>query len=122
MIAAIWIFTGLGLALWSLLAWGLYALLRLTPGWVGELKPWLADVPLHDWLEGWLPGWRGLAEALLDLLQAVIALLGSAVGGSAPWLVCGAWALGALLMLGFAAVLHAIVRAASRPAPVVALR
>jgi len=115
MIAAIWIFIGLGLLLWTLLAWGVHALLQLTPGWAAELKPWLAELPLHEALERWLPGWQGLAEALLDLTQALLALLSSLVGAYAPWLVWGGWALGALLMLGFAGLLHAVVRAATRP-------
>ncbi|HSI59014.1 MAG TPA: hypothetical protein VLA16_15750 [Ideonella sp.] len=115
MISAIWIFTGLGLTLWSLLAWGLYALLSLAPGWACDVKPWLAELPLGEWLERWLPGWQSLAEALIDLMQALLTLLGTLVGGLAPWLVWGVWAVGALLMLGFAAILHAIVRAANRP-------
>ena len=42
MLIAIWVFVALGVALWSLVGWGLYELLRLDhQQWLGDLKPLL---------------------------------------------------------------------------------
>ncbi len=113
---AIWIVAALLLALWSLLAWGVAAVLALDPAWVGDLRPLIDQIPFGHLLDIWLPGWAGLLRALLDMTHALLGWLGSSAG----WLVWGLWAVGSVLLLGTAAVCSAIValvRRSSAPAP-----
>jgi hypothetical protein len=100
MITAIWLLASLSLLAWSVLAWGVHAVLTVDPTWVGELKDLMDQVPLAHWLNQWLPGWQGVLEAVVDLSRT---LLGRRR-------VCGA---------GRAALMHVLVRAAAplpRPA------
>ena len=119
MIAAIWITTLLLLAAWTLAAWAMSTLLQGDAGWVDTLQRWLFDAPWREALEVWLPGWSMTLQSLLDALQTLLAWL----GGAAPWLVWIAWGLGALPLIGLAALLHVIVvlvrrdRAAAAPPP-----
>jgi hypothetical protein len=114
MIAAVWIAAGLGLAAWSLVAWALYALLQLAPGWAERVGPWLDGLPAGEWLERWMPGWREIAIALADLAQALITWAHVVIGPWLGWLIGGAWAAGTLLMLATAGLMHWVVRSASK--------
>lgn len=103
---AIWIIVALGLALWTLTAWGLAALMGLDPNWVGDLKPLVAQLPFGPWLDAWLPGWQGLLVATMDLLRT---LLGWA-GGAGQVVVWIAWAVGAGLAVLGGLLLSLLVR------------
>jgi len=108
----IWTLTLLVLGLWSLLAWGTHALLTLDPSWVGSLKPLVEKIPYGALIEGWLPGWQEMLLALADLTQSLLGWVGGAAG-----LVVGVlWGLGALVLLGLAALLSAGVGIARRAA------
>ncbi len=114
---AIWIITFVLLGLWSLLAWGVAAVLGANPGWVGDLQPLLTQVPFADLLDIWVPGWQAMARTMLDLTQATLGWLGTHAG----WVVWLVWGGGALLMVGTAGLLSLVVvlvgRVAKRPPP-----
>jgi hypothetical protein len=115
MITAIWLLASLSLLAWSVLAWGVHAVLTVDPTWVGELKDLMDQVPLAHWLNQWLPGWQGVLEAVVDLSRT---LLGS-VSDCVPSIVWGLWGAGVFAVLGGAALMHVLVRAAAplpRPA------
>lgn len=121
MITAVWILTFVALALWSLTAWGLHALLTLDPGqvgvWAGDLGRMAAEVPepYRGWLEQWVPGWEPLMQLALQFTQTALGW----VGAAAPVIVGAVWGLGALLTLGVALGLTLLVRALRpRQAPV----
>jgi hypothetical protein len=110
----IWICTLLLLALWSAAAWGLHRLLGLDPSWVGELKPLIDSIPFGAAIDAWVPGWRELLQALVDLTQSLL----RGMGAAAPWLVGAVWGLGAALLLGAGALgsgIVVLVRRNSRP-------
>ena len=113
MIALLWTVTALGLALWSGAVWVVWALLTQDPVWVGQLHEWLQASPVAGWLDHWLPGWDGLLAAMIQLLQAVL----RGVLPWVPWLLAGVWALGSLLALALAGLLHWAIRVGSRPVP-----
>lgn len=116
MLTAIWLFVVLGVALWSLMGWALYALLSLDHHWLGELKPLLEQVPYGDWIERWIPGWQALAALSIDAVQWALGWLGAA----APVVVWLVWGLGVLALAGLGAGLSLIVvllRDRPRPAP-----
>ncbi len=116
MIVAIWIIALLLLGLWSLAGWGLHALLLGGVQWVGDLKPLLERIPFAVWIERWVPGWQDAIRLALDLMQSLLGWL----GGAAPMLVWVVWAVGAVLLVGFALLLTmvvALVRKNSPPAP-----
>ncbi len=108
----IWTLTLLGLALWSLLAWGTHALLTLDPSWVGSLKPLVDKLPSADVIEAWAPGWRAMLLAMADLTQSLLGWVGSAAG----WIVGSVWALGALALIVLGALLSAGVGLGRRAA------
>lgn len=111
MIIAIWILALLGLALWSLVAWGLGALLGMDArALVGDLKPLIDQIPYGALIEQWVPGWQGLLHATLDLAQTLLGWLGSA----GPVLVWVLWGLGAAALLAVAGVLTLVVSLARR--------
>lgn len=103
---AIWIVVALGLALWTLTAWGLQALLGLDPNWVGDLKPLVAQLPFGPWLDNLLPGWQGLLVTTMDLLRTLLGWAGGA-GQVVVWVV---WAVGAGLAVLGGALLSLLVR------------
>lgn len=106
MLIALWIFVGLGVALWSLLGWGLYALLSLDhQQWLGDLKPLIDQIPGGAWLERWIPGWQALAELSIEAVQLALGWLGAA----APIVVWAVWGVGTLLLVGGGAVLSLII-------------
>jgi hypothetical protein len=106
MLIALWVVVGIGVALWSLLGWGLYAMLSLDhEQWLGEVRPLIDQVPGGTWLEQWFPGWRALAELSMDAVQLALGWLGAA----APIVVWAVWGVGTLLIVGGGAVLSLIV-------------
>ncbi len=106
MLTVIWIFVALGVALWSLLGWGLYELLRLDhQQWLGDLKPLLEQVPLGAWLDAWVPGWQAVAELAIDTVQWALGWMGAA----APVVVWAVWGVGTLFMAGAGALLSLVV-------------
>jgi hypothetical protein len=106
MLIALWILIGLGVAVWSLLGWGLYALLSLDhQQWLGDLKPLIDQVPFGAWLERWFPGWQALAELAIEAVQLALGWLGAA----APIVVWAVWGVGTLLLVGGGAVLSLII-------------
>lgn len=105
MLPAIWIFTLLGLALWSLAAWGLHTVLTIDPQWVEDVEALIREVPYADEIERWLPGWQALLGAAVDLAQLVL----SAIGSNAPLVAWIVWAVGALGLLGLGGVLTLLV-------------
>lgn len=112
MIAAIWILTALGLIVWSLVAWGVHALLGVDPAWVGDLAPLIDKIPYGEVIDAWFPGWRDLLQLSLDIGRAVLGWL----GGAAPVMVGVIWAVGAVLLLALAGLLHLIVALLTRGA------
>jgi hypothetical protein len=104
-LALIWILTLLGLAMWSLLAWGLHMLLAIDPGWVDDVESLIRQVPYADVIERWVPGWQELLHAAMDLAQLVLGW----VGTNAPLVAWIVWGLGALLLLGTGLLLTLIV-------------
>jgi hypothetical protein len=118
MILAIWILAAFGLLLWSLLAWGVHAVLTIDPQWVGGLGPLVDKIPYGDVLSQWIPGWQDLLRMGLDITQSLLGWM----GGAAPVIVIVLWAIGALLVLGGAVVLTVIVKIVRRSATAVAAR
>ena len=111
MIALLWTVTALGLALWSGAVWALWALLSHDPNWVGGLREWLDASPAAGWLDHWLPGWDALLAAMIQVLQAVL----RGVSAWIPWLLGAVWALGSLLTLTLAGLMHWAIRIGGRP-------
>jgi hypothetical protein len=109
----IWIVAMVGLGLWSLLAWGLYQLLSLEPNWAADARGLVARLPYGEVIDRWLPGWRELAQLALELSQTAMAW----VGGAAPLVTGVVWGLGALAIIGGAAVGSLIVRLLSGNKP-----
>jgi hypothetical protein len=114
MLVFIWIVTAVLLGLWSLAAWGIHALLSLDPSWVGDIRPLIDQIPYGAVIEQWIPGWRELLQATVDLTQVVLGWL----GGAAPWLawlVWGAGAAGLVLLAGFLTLVVVLLR--PKPTP-----
>lgn len=115
MMVAVWLIALLALALWTLGAWGLHALLAALPNDWSGLATWVEKLPANPWLENFFPGWQ---EALTWMLKATESVL-SWAGGAADvmaWAVWLIWGLGALFLLGLAAlgsVIVAVVRRSS---------
>lgn len=102
---AIWIITALTLGLWSLLSWGVAAVLGMDPTWVGNLQPLVAEIPYADLIEAWVPGWQAMMVSMLHLVQSLLGWLGGA-GMVVVWVL---WGLGAAFIVGTAAVLSLVV-------------
>lgn len=100
MMIGIWVLALLGVGVWSLVSWGVHALLRLGPTRIGELEPLIAQIPFAAQLDLWLPGWQTLLQFALDLTQGLLAALNSA----APWLAWAVWAVGCGTIVCFAAL------------------
>lgn len=105
MLAAIWILTLLGLALWSLAAWGLHTVLTLDPQWLDDVESLVRQIPYAQEIDRWFPGWRELLGVLMDLAELVLGW----VGTNAPLVAWIVWTVGALGLLGLGAVLTLIV-------------
>lgn len=105
MLTAIWIIAAVLLALWSLSAWGLHALLVNGAGWATDLRPLIDDIPYGEVIERWIPGWRQMLSLALDFAQTALTWVGDSATLVA-WLV---WGAGALMLAGTAGVLSLIV-------------
>ena len=101
----IWFLAACGLALWTLLAWGVASLFGIDLGTVGDLRPVLDGLPFVWVLDAGLPGWRELLLAMLQLAQALLAWAGGA-GVVVVWI---GWGLGATVIVGAAALLSLAV-------------
>jgi hypothetical protein len=110
MIAALWIVTGALLALWSGLAWGLYALVTADPVWLESFRRYAGGTSFGEWLDRLWPSWFDALSAALGLVHAVLHGLASAL----PWVIGGVWAVVSLLVLLLTAVLHGVIRASAR--------
>jgi hypothetical protein len=112
---AIWIFTFIGLAVWSLLTWGLHALLSIDPKWLDDVEELVRRVPYADLIERWFPGWQQLLDVAMDLAQTVLGWVGS----NAPLVAWIVWGIGALMLLSIGGVLSLAVCLLSekKPAP-----
>jgi hypothetical protein len=108
----LWIITALLIALWSLLAWGVQALLGLGSGAGTDWVALVAQVPGAAWLEVWLPGWR---DAAVFGAQSLSTVLGW-IGGAGPIIVWVLWGLGTGAMLIGAALLSGLIAIARRAA------
>ncbi len=113
MILFIWAAALFFLGLWSLVGWGLHAVVSIDGSWVGQLEPLIQKVPFGDLLERWLPTWQDLLRTALDLTQSGLAWLGAA----APVVVWVLWAIGAFVLVGTAALLTVIVVILRRQTP-----
>jgi hypothetical protein len=102
---AIWIFTLLGLALWSLLAWGLHALLSIDPHWLDDVEELIKRVPYADVIDRWFPGWQQMPAVAMDLAQTVL----SWVGSNAPLVAWIVWGIGTLALLAGGGILSLMV-------------
>lgn len=88
MMIVIWAVVLLLLVFWSLLAWGLHALVQGDmPGLDGATN-WLASTPLAIWV----PEWRNWLDWSADMLQQMGAWL--------PTAVIVGWAIGVFMLLG----------------------
>jgi hypothetical protein len=101
----IWIFTLLGLAAWSLLAWGLHALLVMDPDWIDDVEALIRNVPYAAAIDRWFPGWQDLLHAAMDLAQTVLGWVGS----NAPLVAWIVWGIGALVLLTAGGLLSLVV-------------
>lgn len=114
MLVTLWIVVGVGVALWSLLGWGAYELLSTDPAWLGDVRLLLDRVPFADLLAHWVPGWRALAEFVLDALQWALGGLNAA----APVVAWAVWGVGTLVLVGAGALLSLLVALLrDKPAP-----
>jgi hypothetical protein len=95
MLPAIWIFTLLGLVLWSLAAWGLHAVLTIDPMWVEDVEALIREIPYAAAIDRWFPGWRELLEVLMDVAQLVLGW----VGTNAPLVAWIVWGVGTITLL-----------------------
>lgn len=102
----IWITTALLLGCWTLLAWASAWLLGLDPAWLADWATRVRELPLAPTLDLWVPGWDGLLAGLMSLLHTLMAGFGQA-GVVLVWVV---WGLGALLLVGAAALGSGVVR------------
>ncbi len=105
MMIAIWIFTLLGIGIWSLTCWGLHALLTIAPGRIHELKPMIEQIPYGEQIELWIPGWQTIVQFAIDMTQGMLASL----AGAAPWLALAIWAIGVVVLLALAGVVSLAV-------------
>jgi len=102
---AIWFITLIGLALWSLLAWGLHTVLSIDPKWLDDVEALVKRVPFAETIEHWFPGWQQLLGVAMDLAQTVLGW----VGNNAPLVAWIVWGIGALALLGIGGVLSLVV-------------
>ena len=104
-IIAVWLIAIVGLALWSLTAWGMQALLTVDPVHIGDMTALIEKVPHAEWFSRWLPGWQEGLRLAAEILQDVLGW----VGGAAPMLLWILWAIGATVLLGAAALLSLLI-------------
>jgi hypothetical protein len=92
---ALWSVVLFLLMTWSLLAWGLHALVQGDLSWLSQVGPWLATTPLA----AWVPEWQGVLDWLVALVRGVAEWL--------PAIVVVAWAAGGLALLALAGLASA---------------
>lgn len=108
MLLVVWILAALALALWSLGAWAVHALLQAAPGWVGDPKgveTAIAGMPMAAWLEQWLPGWQEMLRLSFETMQSALSWTSSA----APWIVWVLWGLGTAGIVAVAGLFSMLV-------------
>ena len=105
MIIAIWVIALLGIALWTLAAWGVHSVLTIDPTRLQDLKPLIHQIPFGETIDQWIPGWRALLAVAVDLTQQALGW----VGDAAPWLVWVVWGLGTGTTLIVAAIVSLAV-------------
>lgn len=115
MLLLIWTLAVLGVALCALLAWALYALLRLDPAWLSDLPGLAQRLPFHEWLDRVVPDWESALRAALDGAQW---LLGWA-GAAAPVVAWVFFALCSSFILMGAALMTLAVKLMRRKPPAV---
>jgi hypothetical protein len=116
---AIWLLTLLVLAVWTLAAAQLAALLFFGGDWLVQFVPLLTPLlsrmlvrlqtwllPVGNWLQTWWPTWQDAALWALEVLQSFLAW----VGATAPMMVWLAWAFGTALLLSIASGLSLLVK------------
>ena len=106
MLLLIWTLAALGIALCALLAWALYALLRLDPAWLADLPGLAQRLPYQEWLDRAVPGWEALLRGAVDAAQWLLGWAGSA----APVLAWVVFALCASFVLAGAGLLTLSVK------------
>jgi hypothetical protein len=106
---ALWTMAGICLALWSGLAWSLWALLTVDPAWVDSLYSRLDSTTLGAWLNAHIPGWERILSELLDGLQLALRGLSALLA----WVIGIAWAVGAAVGLLVTGLLHVALSASS---------
>jgi hypothetical protein len=110
----IWVLAAIALGLWTLLAWGVAALLGLDPSWVTDVGGQLQKLPFGAWLEVWVPGWQSLLMASFELARSLLGWL----GGFSQVLVWVLWAVGAAVVLlgaGLLSLLVVVIRRHTAP-------
>lgn len=105
LITVVWLIAAAALALWSLTAWGMHALLTVDPAHVGDMGVLIDSIPFAEGLSRWLPGWQDGVRVAAEILQSVLGW----VGGVAPALLWILWAIGATVLLGAAALFSLLV-------------
>lgn len=105
MLIAIWIAAFFGMTCWSLICWGLHALILADPTRMQDLKPLIAEIPYGEAIEQWLPGWQTLLQFVIDLTQGML----SGLANAAPWLAWALWTAGMLVILLVAGGLSLLV-------------
>ncbi len=78
MLILIWSLAVLGIALCALLAWALYALLRMDPAWLGDLPGLAQRLPWQEGLDHFFPGWEELLRWAVEAAQWLLGWAGSA--------------------------------------------
>jgi hypothetical protein len=102
---AIWIFVFVGWALWSLLAWGLHAVLTIDPKWLDDVEALVQRVPYAEVISRWFPGWREILGFAVDVSHAVLGWVGS----NAPLVAWIVWGIGTLMLLAAGGLLSLVV-------------
>ena len=101
--AIVWSLVFALLALWSLAAWALHALVAWTAANAGGVAAGAAAVQAPDWLAPWLPAElaalvTALQSALGPLVDGLLSLA-PALAGLASVAIWVVWAVGALLIV-----------------------
>lgn len=114
MVIAIWILTVLCIALWTLGAWGLHAVLSVDPATLSNLDEAIErlpqTLPYAGLLDVWIPGWTAALKSGVGVVQMLLGWM----GGAADMIVGIVWCGGLVLMVGGALLATLAVRTLSR--------
>ena len=114
MVTVIWILTLLGIGLWTLGAWGLYAVLSVDAatlsGWDEAIDRLPQSLPYAGLLDVWVPGWTQALKLGVSVVQTLLGWM----GGAADVIVGVLGGGGSLLMLGVAVLGTLAVRTLTR--------